>query len=212
MESRIRDKELKTLTFVIASYVAIQIFSDLLSLKIINIPIINFSVTAGIILYPLTFTIRDIAHKILGKTNVSYLVISTVTLNVLMIGLLYLVISFPPGSHWELQESFQAVFLPVWRITLASLVAELFSQLADTYLFSYIYQKTKSSFYSVLGSNIFGSILDSALFVIIAFLGSLNYKILIEMIIVQIVIKILVSLTLAPFVKKVPTFVAENQI
>jgi hypothetical protein len=129
-----------------------------------------------------------------------------------MIGLLYLVISFPPGSHWELQESFQAVFLPVWRITLASLVAELFSQLADTYLFSYIYQKTKSSFYSVLGSNIFGSILDSALFVIIAFLGSLNYKILIEMIIVQIVIKILVSLTLAPFVKKVPTFVAENQI
>ena len=110
MKLKIKDKEFKVLIFVIASYVAIQIFSDFLGLKIINIPVINLSATAGIILYPLTFTIRDIAHKILGKTNVSYLVVSTVVLNILMIALLYVVINLPPSNHWELQESFRAVF------------------------------------------------------------------------------------------------------
>lgn len=212
MKSKTRNKELKVLLFVIASYVSIQIFSDLLGLKIINIPVINLSATAGIILYPLTFTIRDIAHKILGKINVSYLIISTISLNVLMIALLYLVIKLPSSNHWGLQESFQAVFLPVWRITFASLVAELFSQFADTHLFSYIFQKTKSSFYSVLGSNIVGSICDSVLFVIVAFIGSFNHGNLIEMIVVQTIIKIFVSLVLAPFISKVPTFVEENQI
>jgi len=212
MKLKIKDKEFKVLIFVIASYVAIQIFSDLLGLKIINIPVINLSATAGIILYPLTFTIRDIAHKILGKTNVSYLVVSTVVLNISMIALLYVVINLPPSNHWELQESFRAVFLPVWRITLASLIAELFSQLVDTFLFSYIFQKTKSSSYAVLGSNIVGSICDSGLFVIVAFIGSLNYGILVEMIVVQTIIKIFVSLVLAPFVGKVPILVEEDQI
>jgi len=133
-------------------------------------------------------------------------------LNILMIALLYVVINLPPSNHWELQESFRAVFLPVWRITLASLIAELFSQLVDTFLFSYIFQKTKSSSYAVLGSNIVGSICDSGLFVIVAFIGSLNYGILVEMIVVQTIIKIFVSLVLAPFVGKVPILVEEDQI
>lgn len=211
MEPR-RNKEFKIVIFVTVAYVTIQIFSDLLGLKIINVPMTNFPVTAGIILYPLTFTVRDIAHKIFGKTGVSYLIISTVTVNILMISLLYIVINLPPSNHWELQKSFEAVFSPVWRITFASLVAELLSQLVDTYLFSYIYQRTKSNLLAVLGSNIVGSFFDSALFVIIAFLGSLNYDILIKMILVHVLIKIIGSLVVVPIVKKVPVFVEETQI
>ena len=209
---KIETNKLKVLIGIVASYVSTQIFSDLLALKIVNIPYVNFSVTAGILLYPFTFTIRDMAHKVLGKKHISYLIIFTILLNILMVSLLFLVVQMEPGAHWDLQNSYQAVFMPVWRITIASIVAELLSQLLDTYIFSKVYRKGKPSLWAVVISNLASSLLDSLLFVSIAFIGVLHNEIVLEIALVQAVIKILLSIAIAPTVKLIPIYVNKEEI
>ncbi len=50
---------------VTASYIAAQMLADITSLKIVSI--FGMSVDAGTLIYPLTFTIRDLVHKVAGR-------------------------------------------------------------------------------------------------------------------------------------------------
>ena len=61
-----RDLAIPTAGIVVISlYIAAQLLSDIASLKITSIA--GFSLDAGTFIYPLTFTIRDLVHKRLGK-------------------------------------------------------------------------------------------------------------------------------------------------
>ena len=50
---------------VVAAYVAAQILADIGSLKIAWVA--GFSIDGGTFIYPLTFTLRDMVHKSLGR-------------------------------------------------------------------------------------------------------------------------------------------------
>ena len=67
---------------VISVYVAAQLLSDIASLKITLIA--GFSVDAGTFIYPLTFTIRDLIHKRLGKSAARTVIILAASVNLLM--------------------------------------------------------------------------------------------------------------------------------
>jgi len=61
----IREGEKEIGMVIVSLYIAAQIISDVASLKIALIA--GFSIDAGTFIYPLTFTIRDLVHKRLGK-------------------------------------------------------------------------------------------------------------------------------------------------
>lgn len=50
---------------IIGSYIACQMISNIASVKIANV--LSLAVDGGTFLYPLAFTIRDMAHKTIGK-------------------------------------------------------------------------------------------------------------------------------------------------
>ena len=52
---------------VISGYIAAQMLSDIASLKIGVVG--GLSVDMGTFIYPITFTLRDVVHKVLGKNN-----------------------------------------------------------------------------------------------------------------------------------------------
>ena len=59
---------------VIAAYVAAQMLSDIMSLKIALVA--GFSIDAGTFIYPITFTLRDLVHKLLGRKAARTLIIA----------------------------------------------------------------------------------------------------------------------------------------
>jgi hypothetical protein len=205
-------KSVRVLLVLVSSYIMIQLVSDILALKIIDLGFWDLTITAGMILYPFSFTVRDFLHKSIGKSNIQFLIGVTAVLNILTSLLLFLVVKLPPASFWLLQEEFKMVLLPVWRITLASIIAELVSQLIDTYIFSKVFQKTKKLFNSIFFSNLFGALVDSILFVLIAFIGTMDFDYICEIIITQTVLKIALSMTLTPFLSRVPIKISTDQI
>jgi uncharacterized integral membrane protein (TIGR00697 family) len=115
---------------VVAAYTAAQMLSDVLSLKIARVG--GFSIDAGTFIYPFTFTLRDLVHKLLGRAAARTVIVAAGVVNLLMAGLFAFAAWLPPDPTWPLQREFVAVLTPVWRIVVASIVAEVGSEFADT--------------------------------------------------------------------------------
>ena len=69
---------------VVAAYIAAQMLSDIMSLKIAYVA--AFSVDAGTFIYPFTFTLRDLVHKLLGKRHARLIVVTAGVINLVMAG------------------------------------------------------------------------------------------------------------------------------
>lgn len=197
----------------IGMYVAFQIFADILSTKIAFLPLLNLAVDGGTIIYPLTFTVRDFVHKTLGKKIARQVVIMAGILNVIMVGLFWLIGKLPADVSWGYQEAYMSILMPVARITLASIIAEVFSELIDTEIFSRIYKKFgQRDILAVLVSNGVALIADSFIFGFIAFAGALPMEVVWQIVLANVLIKGAMSLLSAPVIKWIPRRVEIDKI
>ncbi|EKD63708.1 MAG: hypothetical protein ACD_51C00224G0005 [uncultured bacterium] len=192
-------------------YVAFQIFANILSTKIAILPLLNLAVDGGTIIYPLTFTLRDFVHKTWGKKNSRQIVIIAGALNLIMVFLFIAVAALPADPTWPFQTAFESILLPVWRITIASIIAQIISELIDTEIFSIIYKKI-GDMTAVFFSNFVALIVDSILFSMIAFYGSMPTETVIQIIISNILIKLVISIISVPTIKLIPRKVDINEM
>ena len=189
----------------ISMYIAFQIFADILSTKIALLPLLNLAVDGGTIIYPLTFTVRDFVHKTLGKKIARQVVVIAGILNIVMVGLFWLIGKLPADVSWGYQEAYISILMPVARITLASIIAEVFSELIDTEIFSRIYKKFgQKDILAVLVSNGVALVVDSFIFGFVAFAGALPMEVVWQIILANVLIKGVMSLLSAPVIKWIP--------
>jgi uncharacterized integral membrane protein (TIGR00697 family) len=154
---------------IVSIYVAAQLLSDVASLKITFLA--GFSVDAGTFIYPLTFTIRDLVHKRLGKTAARTVIILAAGINLFMAAFFQFVARLPQDPTWGLGDEFTAILGPVWHIVIASIIAEVVGELIDTEV--YHFWKTRITnryqWMRVLASNSVSIPVDSLIFCWAAF-------------------------------------------
>lgn len=192
-------------------YSSFQVISNVLSTKITVLPILALSMDGGTVLYPLTFTLRDFVHKTCGKKNARVVVIVSAAISLLAIVFFYLVGKMAPDPTWAFQKDYENILLPVFRISIASIIAQTISELIDTEIFSVLYRKMSDIAGSFI-SNFFALIADSLIFSIIAFLGVLPLETVIKIFFSNIIIKIIISSLSAPFIRLVPRTVDFKEI
>jgi hypothetical protein len=131
------------------------------------------AVDAGTLVYPFTFTLRDLVHKVAGKESARLLIFIAAAINVLMAGVFWVVSELPADPSTGPQIEFGQVLSPVWRIVLASILAEVIAELTDTEVYHRWVQKMgeRHQWGRVLVSNGLAIPVDTAIFVAIAFLG-----------------------------------------
>lgn len=159
-------------TILISSaYIAAQMLADITSLKIV--PFMGLSMDAGTLVYPLTFTLRDLVHKVAGKRGARVLILAAGVVNLVMAGLFWLVSRLPYDPAAGPQPDWDAVLAPVWRIVIASILAEIVSELVDTEIYQLWVMRVTRRFQwmRVLVSNAVSLPLDSIIFVWAAFGG-----------------------------------------
>src|SRR5690606_25532927 len=128
------ERTLRTIVIVSVLYVSAQIFADITSLRILFIA--GFSIDGGTLIYPFTFTLRDMVHKVAGASIARTVIFLAAGVNLLMAGLFWLVSVLPADTFVGEQAEFGLVLAPVLRIVLASIVAEVVSELIDTEIYS----------------------------------------------------------------------------
>jgi hypothetical protein len=153
------------LLIVGGAYVAAQMMADIASLRIISVG--GFAVDAGTLIYPFTFTLRDMVHKIGGKSAARTLIWLAAGINVFMAAFFWLVGSWPADQTTGPQLGFGDVLAPVWGIVVASIVAEVVAELIDTEAYSMWVRRfgERHQWGRVLASNSIAIPIDSAIFV-----------------------------------------------
>ncbi len=202
---------------VTAAYVAAQMMADIASVKIGTVA--GLAVDMGTFVYPITFTLRDLVHKVLGKRNAQVLIICAALINLVMAGYLYWAARVPADPSWagaeglDLQLAFSAILSPFGRIVCASIIAEVLSEMLDTEVYHRFVQRfgRRRQWARVLVSNAFSVPLDNLVFAVLAFgpftlLGSegLPWAVVWEIFLINLMVKLGVTLFSLPLIYLVP--------
>lgn len=189
---------------VAAAYVAAQMLADISSLKIVSI--MGLAMDAGTFVYPITFTLRDLVHKAVGARGARILIISAAVINLFMAGLFAFVAHLPGDPSVGPQQAFGQVLSPVWRITVASIVAEVASELVDTEIYRLWVQRVTERYQwlRVLTSNGISVPLDSLLFAWIAFGGTQPRAVVWSIVASNVIVKMATTLLSLPLIYAVP--------
>jgi len=182
------------------AYIAAQMLADIASLRIISLG--GWAVDAGTLVYPFTFTLRDMIHKVGGIEAARTTIFSAAVINVVMAAFLWLVSVLPPDLATGFQPEFGQVLAPVWRIVFASIAAEVVSELIDTEVYRrwVVAFGEKRQWGRVLASNAIAVPIDSVLFVLLAFAGVLGTDVILEVLAVNVALKLAVTLLTIPFI------------
>ena len=185
-------------------YVAAQMMSDIASLRIVMIA--GYSIDAGTFIYPLTFTLRDMVHKVAGIKAARILILTAAGINIFMALLFKVVSLLPPDLTIGLQEEFGLVLSPIWRIVAASIIAEVVSELIDTEGYRIWVEKVtkKYQWARVLFSNLLSIPIDSFLFSFLAFWRLFPTSVVISIFISNMIIKGITTIVSIPGIYLVP--------
>lgn len=158
---------------VSVAYIAAQMLADITSLKIVLFA--GFSMDAGTLVYPITFTLRDMVHKVVGKKGARVIIVAAAVVNLFMAGLFWVVSRLPYDPMAGPQPDWNAVLSPVWRIVLASIIAEVLAEMIDTEVYHLWVTRVTQRYQwaRVLTSNAVSVPLDSLAFCWLAFGGVL---------------------------------------
>lgn len=191
-----------TITLLVAGYIALQLIADVTAAKIVQIGPITLP--AGTFVFALTFTWRDLLHKRLGKTWAQAAIVVAALCNLLMVGYFAFAIALPPAPFWPGQEAFAGALGVVWRITLASIVAEVVSELVDTEAYHALTERGAMQWARVAGSNAVSLPLDSLIFGVVAFAGIMPAAGIAELIVGQVIFKAAVTVLSLPGIYLIP--------
>lgn len=192
---------MRGLLIVGGAYVAAQMLADVASLRIISVG--GHAVDAGTLIYPFTFTLRDLIHKIGGKSAARTMIWLAAAINVFMAAFFWLVASWPADLETGPQLGFGEVLAPVWGIVIASITAEVVAELIDTEVYSAWVRRFGESrqWGRVLSSNAVAIPVDSAIFVGLATMfGIFPPEVAWSIFWVNVIIKMIVAVISIPMI------------
>ncbi len=162
-------KNIATIVMLIGSYLVFQAIADVGATKFVQLG--NFVMPAGVFVFTITFTIRDMIHKRLGKYWAQVSIVVAGILNVLMALFLFIVSKLPAPDYYQLNDAWSQIFSIVPAITLGSITSEVISELVDTEVYHTMRQRFSHfpQWLRVLVSNFISLPIDSLIFSLLAF-------------------------------------------
>lgn len=203
---------------LVAAYIAAQMLADIASLKIGIIA--TLSVDMGTFIYPITFTLRDLVHKLLGKRNAQTLVVTAGVMNLGMSGYLAWTATVPGDPAWGLATAYSSILGPIWRIVIASILAEVVSELIDTEIYHWFVTRITRRYQwaRVLLSNSLSVPIDNLIFSVGAFGAlpflqnhflTLPWAVVGQIFLVNLLVKYAVTILSLPFIYLSPDNLAD---
>ena len=167
-------RNLHILILVSVGYVAAQMVADISNLR--DLTLFGYSVSAFSIAYPLTFTLRDMAHKLAGAAVARTLIITAAVVYLIVQAFFSIISGLPPEMTPEESVALGQMLTPELRLLMAAVVASVVSQLVDTEIYTRWVNRFggERQWGRVLLSNVIGIPLDRVLFLLLAFAGGMT--------------------------------------
>jgi uncharacterized integral membrane protein (TIGR00697 family) len=166
--------------FLAALFVTALITCNLIANKFVTVDLgfKVFTISAGVLPYPITFLITDILSEIYGRKKTNLVVYIGFAASLFVLLILFLGSLFPSIDSSPVSDDYyNTVFQNSWRVILASMVAYLTAQLVDVRLFHFWKNLTKGKklWLRNNASTILSQLVDTTLVVLVLFAGVLPF-------------------------------------
>lgn len=127
---------------ICAAFCVVVVISNIISSKFIMLPFfVDFAIPAGLITYPLTFLLSDLATELYGSKKAKHMVYTALGMTVLGYVIIKIALILPSANN-EQQQAFDAVLGLNGLIITASLTAFAIAQVMDIQIYASIRKLT----------------------------------------------------------------------
>lgn len=174
-----KEKIDKTYLLLASIFIAALVVCNLIANKFVSVDLTwlglkTFTISAGVLPYPVTFLITDLLSELYGKKKTSQVVYTGFAASIFVLSVLWLGNQFPAidGSIVS-SEEYAKMFGNSWRVVIASMSAFLVAQLIDVKVYHFWKDLTKGKHLWLRnnGSTIISQLFDTILVVGVLFVG-----------------------------------------
>ncbi len=158
---------------IAAIFITCLITANIIAVKLISIG--GLILPAAIIIFPLSYIFGDILTEVYGFRAARKVIWLGFLCNLIVVLAIWIGGLLPAAPFWEgKQAAYDTILGYVPRVLLASFVAYLIGEFANSFVLAKMKIKTKGRWLwtRTIGSTIVGQGLDSAIFITIAFAGT----------------------------------------
>lgn len=177
------------LLMVVVSITCILV-SNICGVKLIKVG--SMVLPGAAMLFPISYILGDVFAEVYGFKTAKKVIYLGFICNALVVLFFQLSILFPAADTWTLKESYEAVLSTTPKLFIASLAAMLVGSMSNAYAMDIIKKITKGKYLWIrtIGSTLIGEFLDTLIFVLIGFTGTVPTSVIITMIISQVIWKV----------------------
>lgn len=181
------------------------ITSNIIASKIIQIS--HMVLSAGIIIFPLSYIFGDILTEVYGYRQARRVIWLGFFCNLLTVVSIWAAGLLPPAPFWHGQEAYEQILGFTPRLLFASFVAYLVGEFTNSFVLAKMKIATKGKLLwtRTIGSTLIGQGFDSLVFMLVAFVGVMPIEHLFRAILAQWLLKSLYEALITPF-----TYLAVN--
>lgn len=190
-----------TLLFVVS-----LLISNIITAKQVLLPF-GIVMTGAVFVFPITYILSDLFSEVYGYRWSRITCYLGFAANLFMVLIFSAVIATPAPDYWLNQEAFQTVLGNTPRVLAASLLAFVLGDFVNDRVFRKMKEKYPNSIkgfgWRAILSSVCGELVDSLVFLPIAFIGQMPLKTLAVMTVMQVLIKTGYEVVILPITRLV---------
>jgi queuosine precursor transporter len=196
---------------IMALFVSVLIISNIASSKIVDVG--PFTFDGGTLLFPISYIFGDILTEVYGYRRSRRVIWAGFGAAALMAGVLALVGALPPAEGWEHQDAYEAILGTTPRIVLGSLIAYFAGEFSNSYVLAKmkIWTQGRWLWTRTIGSTLVGEGVDTLLFVLIAFGGTLPWRLFWSILASNYVFKVGLEAAMTPITYRITNFLKRSE-
>lgn len=170
------------------------------------------NMTAGLIVFPVSYIINDVVCEVWGYGRTRLLIWLGFAMNFLFVTFGAIADWIPGASYWDGEEGFHQIFGLAPRIAGASFLAFLAGSFVNAYVMSRmkLSSEGRNFSYRAVLSTIFGELTDSIIFFPLALGGVIPWEEMPSLVITQVSLKTLYEIVALPVTRRVVRYTKEH--
>ena len=194
---------------IVAIFITCLITANITAVKLISL----FGLPAAIIIFPLSYIIGDVLTEVYGYRQARRVIWLGFFCNFIAVLAIWIGQMLPPASFWDGQASYERILGYAPRLLLASFLAYLVGEFSNAFVLAKMKIATKGRWLwlRTIGSTLIGQGLDSAIFITLAFFGTIPLNALFIAVVVQWLAKSLYEAVVTPLTYVVVAFLKRKE-
>jgi len=196
---------------IVAIFITCLITANIVAVKLVDIG--GMIVPAGIVIFPISYIVGDVLTEIYGYRRARRVIWLGFFCNLLAVIAIIIGQALPPAGFWDAQAAYARILGYTPRLLVASFIAFLIGEFANSYVLSRMKVATKGRWLwmRTISSTIIGEGLDSVIFIFIAFWGTSPENALLSAMVTQWLFKVAYETIVTPLTYVVINFIKRKE-